>query len=81
MGLFDFGTEEALIYGSAISGALSGKTVSKRRELADEPGGLAYEANALGIDMWDLLRALEGMCRSGDVQEIDDSTYLIGGKR
>ena len=37
-----------------------------------------YEANKLGIDMWDLLGALEGLCYLGRAVEIDDSTYFVG---
>ena len=43
----------------------------------DQPGGLKYEAEQIGITMWDLLEALEGMCYDGRAQEIDDSTYLV----
>ena len=75
--MFNFGKEEAKKYGDKISMALSGKTVSKRKDLAEEPGGLIFEANQLGIDMWDLLKALEGMCYDGRAVEIDDSTYLV----
>lgn len=82
-GAFDrgwyFGKEEADLHGDMIVQNLSGKTVSKRRDKAEEPGGLIYEANQLGIDMWDLLRALEGMCYQGRAREIDDSTYLVLG--
>lgn len=79
-GLFDddyFGKEQAAKYGDLIASNLSGQTVSKRRDLAEEPGGLIYEANLLGIDMWDLLEALEGMCYQGRAVEIDDSTYRV----
>lgn len=77
-GLFSFGEEEAAKYGDLIQSQLSGKTVSKRRDLADAPGGLIYEAKRLGIeDFYDLLEALEGMCADGRAQEIDDSTYLV----
>lgn len=72
-----FGDEASAKYGDLISEKLSGKTVSKRRDTAEEPGGLIYEANKLGIDMWDLLEALEGMCYEGRAHEIDDSTYRI----
>jgi len=65
-------------YGDMILSKLNGKTVSKSRALAEEPGGLIYEANKLGIDMWDLLEALEGMCYNGTAREIDDSTYRVG---
>lgn len=75
---FYFGKEEAEKYGDMIEKALTGKTVSKSKAKAEEPGGLIYEANKLGIDMWDLLEALEGMCYQGRCREIDDSTYLIG---
>lgn len=74
-----FGKEEAEKFGNLVVSKLVGKTVSKRRDLAEEPGGLIYESNKLGIDMWDLLRALEGLCYQGRVQEIDDSTYLVRG--
>jgi len=77
-GLFDFGKEEADKYGDLIAEKLKGKTVSKRKDKAEEPGGLIYEANELGMeDFWDLLKALEGMCSQGRAEEIDDSTYLV----
>ena len=75
--MFTFGKEEADKYGNKIKTALSGKTISKRKDLADDPGGLIFEANKLGMDMWDLLKALEGMCADGRAREIDDSTYLV----
>lgn len=77
---FYFGDEASAKYGDLIAEKLSGKTVSKRKSTAKEPGGLIYEANKLGIDMWDLLEALEGMCYEGRAQEIDDSTYRINGR-
>lgn len=72
-----FGKEEADQFGDLIVKKLAGKTVSKRRDTAEEPGGLIFEADRLGIDMWDLLRALEGMCNDGRAREIDDSTYKV----
>lgn len=72
-----FGKEEAEKFGDLIAKKLAGKKISKRRDLAESPGGLKYEADKLGIDMWDLLRALEGMCVVGQAKEIDDSTYLV----
>lgn len=81
MGRYDeyFGKTAAATYGDLIADRLKGKSVSKRRDTANEPGGLIYEANKLGIDMWDLLEALEGMCNEGRAREIDDSTYKILG--
>lgn len=80
-GLFDtyFGKEQADKYGDLICEHLKGKTVSKRKDLAEQPGGLIYEAEMLGIDMWDLLEALEGLCYQGRAMEIDDSTYRVKG--
>ncbi len=75
--IFCFGKEKADEYGKRITTALSGRRISKRKDKADEPGGLVYEARNLEIDMWDLLEALEGMCSDGRVVEIDDSTYLV----
>ena len=72
-----FGRDKADRYGGKITAALSGRTVSKRKDLAEKPGGLIYEAERIGIDMWDLLEALEGMCSDGRAAEIDDSTYLV----
>ena len=60
-----FGKEEAEQLGDYVVSKLEGKTISKRIDLAEEPGGLIYEANKLGIDMWDLLRTLEGLCYQG----------------
>lgn len=81
MGRYDeyYGQTAAATYGDLIADGLKGKSVSKRRDTANEPGGLIYEANKLGIDMWDLLEALEGMCNEGRAREIDDSTYKILG--
>ena len=75
--MIEFGKDKAEKYGKQISSALSGKTISKCKDKAEEPGGLIYEAKLLGIDMWDLLEALEGMCYAGTAIEIDDSTYLV----
>ena len=73
-----FGADMSNLLGDMIQKELAGKTISKRRDLADEPGGLVYEAKELGIDdFWDLLEALEGMCHEGRAREIDDSTYEI----
>lgn len=72
-----FGKEKAEKYGNLISKKLAGKTVSKRKDRVEQPGGLIYEANSLGIGMWDLLEALEGMCFDGRAEEINDSTYRI----
>lgn len=72
-----FGEQAATVYGDLIVEKLSGKTISKRKDLADKPGGLVYEANLLGIDMWQLLEALEGLCYLGKATEIDDSTYKV----
>ena len=72
-----YGREQSEAFGDLISEKLSGKTVSKRKDLAEAPGGLIYEADELGINMWELLEALEGMCHEGRAREIDDSTYLV----
>lgn len=82
MGRYDdyFGQTAAATHGDLIVNNLKGRTVSKRRDLAKQPGGLIYEADEMGIDMWWLLEALEGMCREGRAREIDDSTYEILGE-
>lgn len=72
-----YGKSEYEQYGDNVSKMLKGQTVSKRVDKAEEPGGLIYEANELGMDMWDLLACLEGMCHNGKATEIDDSTYMI----
>lgn len=72
-----FGKEKAEKYGKQILDVLSGRKISKRKSLAEKPGGLVYEAKLLGISEWDLLEALEGMCCFGTAREIDDSTYLV----
>ncbi len=73
-----FGKEEFEKYGQDVYNQLKGRAISKRRDLADEVGGLRYEADILGMDMFDLLRTLEGLCYNGMAQEIDDSTYAVG---
>ena len=74
-----FGEEKAKEYGDMIAEKLAGKTVSKRKDTAEQSGGLIYEANKHGIGMWDLLEALEGMCHEGRAREINDSTYKVIG--
>ena len=73
-----YGERKAAEFGERICNALSGKTVSKRKDTAEMPGGLMYEAVQLGIGMYDLLEALEGLCYLRKAIEIDDSTYLVG---
>ena len=52
--------------------------VSKRVEDEDQPGGLAYESEAIGIDdPFDLLECLEGMCHEGEAVEISDYQYKV----
>ncbi len=75
--MIEFGKDKAEKYGKQITSVLSGKTISKRKDKAEEPGGLIYEAKQLNIDMWDFLEALEGMCYAGTAREIDDSTDLV----
>lgn len=65
-----FGAKEFKQYGKLVHDNLSGKTISKRSADAEEPGGLIYEADKLGIDMYDLLRTLEGMCFNGLAREL-----------
>ncbi len=78
--LFEFGMEEASLYGEIISTRLSGKVISKRMCDDGKPGSLKYEAEKLnisGFDLFTLLSALEGMCRMGLAKEIDDSHYKV----
>ena len=74
-----FGEIASKKYGQLICDNLTGQKISKRKSTANGPGGLIYEAEQLGIGMWDLLEALEGMCADGRAVEIDDSTYLVRG--
>lgn len=79
MGRYDeyFGQTAYRTYGQMVKQKLSGKKISKRVDLGDAPGGLKYEAEKLGMDLYDLLETLEGMCYNGDAREIDDSTYQV----
>ena len=75
-----FGELAAFNHGDKIAEAYLGKTISKRKNKANAPGGLKYEADQLGIDMFELLEALEGMCADGRAREFDtpeDSYYEI----
>ena len=73
-----FGQVQAEKYGDKILQAYEGQTISKRRDKANDPGGLTYCANAIGLGTFQLLEALEGMCADGRAREIDDSTYRVG---
>ena len=72
-----FGKDEYDKYGSLISDKLSGCVISKKADTAEMAGGLIYYAKLLGIDMWDLLSALEGMCYNRKASEISDSEYVV----
>ena len=72
-----FGKKKAEQFGDLIVNSLSGKYVSKKIVCGNNPGGLIYEANKLGISKYDLLEALEGLCYQGRAVEVDDSTYFI----
>ena len=54
-----FGKDKALEYGARISKALHGRVISKKKNKAKKPGGLAYEAFQLNISTWDFFEALE----------------------
>jgi len=65
-------------FGDLVSKECSGMIISKRSSEAEEPGGLIYEADRLGIDdFFDLLRCLEGMCYNGKAIEISDYQYKV----
>lgn len=65
-----FGQEKYEKYGEKVYRALRGKTISKRRDLAEESGGIVYEARKLGMTWQDLLECLEGMCYNGKAEEL-----------
>ena len=65
-------------YGDLVSKECAGMVISKRADEGEEPGGLVYEAERLGIDdFFDLLKCLEGMCYNGDAVEISDYQYKV----
>lgn len=72
-----FGKEEYEKYHGLVQEKLRGVTISKRVIDGDNPGGIKYEAEKLGIDLYDLLSCLEGMCYNGEAREIDDSHYTV----
>lgn len=74
---FYFGKDEFEEFGNYVYRVLAGRTISKRIDLADYIGGLRYEAKMLNMDMFKLLRTIEGMCYNGWAREIDDSTYIV----
>lgn len=72
-----YGKEECEKYKDLIRDNCFGEIISKKIDEANCSYGLISVANRLGIDMWDLLRALEGMLYEGYAIMIDDSTYKI----
>lgn len=65
-------------YGDLVSKECSGMIISKRADEGEEPGGLVYEAERLGIeDFFDLLKCLEGMCYNRKAVEISDYQYKV----
>ena len=73
-----FGAVEADRYGSMIYRAYGGQKISKAIAKANQPGGLTYSANKIGLSTFQMLKALEGMCADGRVTCVDDSTYYVG---
>lgn len=74
----NFGEVRARKYGDLIYNTFNGQYISKEIAKADKPGGLTYSANQIGLTTFQLLEALEGMCRDGRVVCVDDSTYYVG---
>ena len=64
-------------YHDLVRDNLSGVVISKRVSDEGKPGSLLTEAENIGIDMWDLLECLEGMCYNGEAQEISDYQYKV----
>ncbi len=64
-----FGKEMYEEYGKEVQEKLHGKTISKRIDTAEEVGGIKYEAEKLGMDLYDLIETLEGMCYNGKAKE------------
>ena len=77
---FYFGAEAAAKYGNIVSEKLKGRIISKRIRDDKKPGSIRYEADALGIEDFDLmtlLETLEGMCHIGTAKEIEDGLYKV----
>lgn len=72
-----FGQNAAAQYGDMISKKYKGETISRDKRISHRPGGIAYEADALGMNTWKLVETLEGMRHDGRATEIDDTTYKI----
>lgn len=72
-----FGKEKAEEFGYSVRKSLGGRIVTKNKELAEEKGGLIYEADKLNMSMWDLLETIEGLCYQGKAMELDDTRYYI----
>lgn len=77
-----FGYVEAIKYGDLIYDTYEGQYISKSADKTNEPGGLAYSANRIGLSPYQLNKALEGMCDEaedgGRVARIDADTYYVG---
>lgn len=73
-----FGAVEAKKYGDLIYRTYKGQKISKAIAKANQPGGLTYSANKIGLSTFQMLKALEGMCADGRATYVDDSTYYVG---
>lgn len=73
-----FGAVEAKKYGDLIYRIYRGQKISKAIAKANQPGGLTYSANKIGLSTFQMLKALEGMCADGLATYVDDSTYYVG---
>ena len=73
-----FGAVEAKKYGDLIYRIYRGQKISNAIAKANQPGGLTYSANKIGLSTFQMLKALEGMCADGLATYVDDSTYYVG---
>ena len=72
-----FGEVMCRKYGDLVRENLAGMKISKRISDADKPGGIEYEAEQLGMDLFDLIECLEGMCYNGEAKELRDGIYYV----
>ncbi len=75
--IFFFGRKKAEKYGDLICEKLAGHKISKSKLVDGRPGSLRSEAESIGMDMWDLLEALEGLSYIGKVRILNDTEYLV----
>ena len=73
-----YGKSEFEKHGELVHKLLLGRAITKRKDCADQVGGIRHEAGMLCMSTIELIRTIEGLCYNGMAYEVMDGVYVIG---